>query len=533
MARRSRKKCERQSQDSSAGQKKIESTRTGVLQSDEMELPVDNRFDFASEEMSVGGAQRSAAADLLHPGRRDFMRLMGAGASIAAFGSLAACSGSNAQTTAGVLRSELTREAAFWSDVSSKFVFDPSVSLMNVGTSGSMPRAVLEHYNEEDIAAAKSAAGGYGNLSAERSRVAPGLGADPDELVFSFNTSDGMCQAILGLEWQPGDVVVTTNHEHGGGNTPLNIAKDRYGLEIHRVELPTGDDQTPAMYYDLFDAAVRQLQGAGKRVKAMMWSSPTYLTGTMLPIPELMEVAKAHGLITIVDGAHLPGMMAYDYRTLGMDFMSAAGHKWQCGPGSTGVLFERNKIRATNPLPLPRYWPVTTSSYSPQAPKWHARATAIGQEPTYNIANAIQSLGSMNVPTFRALAKACDMWDEIGRQRIQDYVLNLSLYLKERIVERWGVERLYSPRHPQLLSALTSLNPFIRTDDIHSAEKSSQFVARLRQLGYNVRNTSVPVIGDPVAHRPLRISTHLWHNADDVDGLVDAMWQTAQEMASG
>ena len=172
------------------------------------------------------------------------MRLMGAGASIAAFGSLAACSGSNAQTSAGVLRSELTRDAAFWADVRGKFVFDPALSLMNVGTSGSMPREVLEYYNEENVAAAKSAAGGYGNLSAERARVAAGLGADPDELVFSFNTSDGMCQAILGLEWQPGDVVVTTNHEHGGGNTPLNIARDRYGLEIHRVEMPTAGTRT-------------------------------------------------------------------------------------------------------------------------------------------------------------------------------------------------------------------------------------------------------------------------------------------------
>ena len=88
-------------------------------------------------------------------------------------------------------------------------------------------------------------------------------------------------------------VVVTTNHEHGGGNTPLEIARHRFGIEIHRVALPTGDNQWAQLYHDLFQAEVTALRNAGKRVRAMMWSSPTYLTGTMLPIPELMTVPAA------------------------------------------------------------------------------------------------------------------------------------------------------------------------------------------------------------------------------------------------
>lgn len=98
-----------------------------------------------------------------------------------------------------------------------------------------------------------------------------------------------------------------------------------------------GNNQTAATYVNLFDERIRALKAQGKRVRAMMWSSPTYKTGTMLPIADLMGVVKAHGLISIVDGAHLPGMMAYNYAELGMDFMSGAGHKWQCGPGSTWV----------------------------------------------------------------------------------------------------------------------------------------------------------------------------------------------------
>ncbi|SDO57315.1 hypothetical protein SAMN04489708_101292 [Paracidovorax cattleyae] len=55
-----------------------------------------------------------------------------------------------------------------------------------------------------------------------------------------------MCHAILGIDWPRGDVVVTTNHEHGGGDTPLKIAADRYGIEVPRIETPVGNHQTAA-----------------------------------------------------------------------------------------------------------------------------------------------------------------------------------------------------------------------------------------------------------------------------------------------
>ncbi|AVS73433.1 hypothetical protein C8240_04675 [Paracidovorax cattleyae] len=69
---------------------------------------------------------------------------------------------------------------------------------------------------------------------------------DADERAFSANTSSGMCHAILGIDWPRGDVVVTTNHEHGGGDTPLKIAADRYGIEVPRIETPVGNHQTAA-----------------------------------------------------------------------------------------------------------------------------------------------------------------------------------------------------------------------------------------------------------------------------------------------
>ena len=460
--------------------------------------------------------------------RRDFLRILGSGALAATLAPLTGCSSGHASSRADDLRNQLLADERFWATVNAMFPLNPAKRFMNVGTAGSMPIVSLDLFDQENRAKAAECLSGYTNLLAERTQVAPGFGVDPDELAFSANTSSGMCHAILGLQWTPGDVVVTTNHEHPGGDVPLAIAAARYGIEISRVSLPVGNNQTAQDYVTLFDNQIRALRTQGKRVRAMMWSSPTYKTGTMLPIAELMEVAKRNELISIVDGAHLPGMMAYNYADFGMDFMSGAGHKWQCGPGSTGILVVRNKIRASNPLPLPAWYPIHTSSWTPQPRTTNGTAT-------YDIASVITSCGSLHTPMHHALVSSCGVWDQLSRKKVETYDLTLSAYLKERIAEIWGVGSLYSPKDdPKLVSALTSFNPFRNPTDILNSTKSGQFVARLLSdytPGFVIRNVNVPVVGAPSDHYAMRISTHLWTSVHDVDKLVDAMRDLSTKMA--
>jgi isopenicillin-N epimerase len=461
--------------------------------------------------------------------RRDFLRMLGYGTGAAALGPmLMACGSSNSATHADALRAQLVADESFWTEVQNMFMLNPAKTFMNIGTGGSMPTVALDVFNDENRKKAAESGSGYSNLLDLRKLVAPSFGVDADELAFSGNTSSGMCHAILGIPWQAGDVIVTTNHEHGGGNTPLNIAVDRYGVEISRVTMPVGNNQNAGTYQNLFDDHIRALKMQGKRVRAVMWSCPTYITGTILPIAEIMEVVKAHELISIVDGAHLPGMMHYDYGALGVDFMSGAGHKWQCGPGSTGILIMRNKIRASNPLPLPKWFPVHTSSYSTRA------RTTNGTE-TYDIAASVTACGSVHTPMFQALVSACQLWDQIGRKKIETYDLTLSSYLKERVAERWGIDALYSPKDdPKLLSALTSFNPFRNKSDVMDSAKSSQFVARLASdytQGFSIRNSGIAVSGAASAHYGLRVSTHIWHDANDIDAFVDAVWDLSGKMS--
>ena len=522
------------------------------------------------------------------PKRRDFLRAVTSIGGLAAVGGLSGCGGSSGGGVAfaqpaptsvvDALRTSLLSNAAFWEDVQKRFILNPARLFMNIGTAGSMPKVVVDKFNADNTAYATESLNGYSNFLTQRQVMARGgptgttppagngFGVDADELVVSYNTSDGMCQALLGLQWQAGDVVITTNREHPGGDVPLAIARDRYGLIVRRITLPVGNNQTAAGIADQFAAEIDAARAAGQRVRALMWSSPDFLTGTMLPIRRIVDVAiaKSNGfppIVTICDGAHLPGMMAYDYAALGVDFMAGAAHKWQCAPGSTGILVIRNKVRPqANPLPLPAWFPITTSSLAgtanttavvdgrdSAAPKilvgttpWANRAGSTSATALFDIGSVVQSTGSKHVPLIAAVGEACRVWDEIGRKNIETYTLTMGRYAKEKIAQDWGVGALYAPKDdPELLSALTSFDPFFglptgsggTTADaaIASSTLSGQVVSRLlSEDNIVVRNTTVPTSGGN--RFPLRMSTHVWHDPADIDRCLAAARRIARSV---
>ncbi len=512
------------------------------------------------------------------PMRRDFMKVLGVGMGSLSAVALVGCGGAEAQavpTAAETLRAQLLANESFWTAVRGRFVLNPQKVFMNIGTAGSMPQSVLTRFAAENQTYAVESQNGYSNFLTQRTAIARGtgtlagrgFGVEPDELVVSYNTSDGMSKVLLGIPWDRGDVVITTNQEHPGGDVPLGVAVERYGIISRRIKLPVGDGtvmladgsmapHTAQLYYTLFRNEVLAAQAQGQKVRAIMWSSPTFLTGIMLPIDQIMRVCKEFNLISICDGAHLPGMMAYNYADLGVDFMAGAAHKWQCSPGSTGILIVRNRARPNAAATLPPYFPVVTSSANttlqagsrPFRTGSTTQTVPWSQRGDYDIAAAIQSIGSMHVPLINGVAQACADWDSIGRKDIETYVLALSAYAKARIVDIWGAEALSTPRDPLLSSALTSFNPFFGLDGTKAlirrstatnatvtASPSSRLVTLLGERNLVVRNTTVPRLtaaDTTVNEFPIRLSTHLWHGPSQVDNALALIRSTAIEVVA-
>lgn len=500
---------------------------------------------------------RDAALDAqerLHEGRRHFFKVLGVGAT--------AASGAGA-----LLHSDPA--LAYGGPYAAAFGLDPGRTFMNIGTTGSTPIAVLKALAANNALIARDPTASF-NTQDMRNLICTGFGADPFEIVMSFNTTDGMSKIVNGMQFSAGDEIITTNMEHPGGNSPMAITADRRGVVLKRVNLPTGDSYSDATLLQRFQALLTN------NTKAIVFSSPPYLTGIRLPEKLLCQWAASQGLMSVIDGAHGPGMLNLNFHDIGCDFYAGAGHKWQCGPGQTGILYVRNNNTPaapatytkvvtinganvtltlpgyTNTNAMPAFWPTNSGGYSSTA------GTALQggiRDATDNISATLMSIGNPSYPALRALQECCQMWDAWGRQNIENYIVALAQYLRSRLAAIWGplcTATPYdasTPNHARI--ALTSFNPFSAGYDynrvLSAAEATAQTtasnaaVATLRDThAVVVRNTAVPhtLRGNPAQNadatsssHPLRISTHLFHNTADVDNLVAKLLLTVPSPA--
>ena len=488
------------------------------------------------------------AEESFHESRRRFFKLTGMGA--------AALGAAGAGWPGAVF--------AYGGPYAQAFVLDDSTLYMNIGTTGSTPRDVLKNLDKNNTAIAVNPLGSF-NAQTMRNTIAAGFGADPNEIVMSFNTTDGMSKIMAGLALSPGDEIISTNMEHPGGNGPIAIARDRDGLVIKRVNLPTNDSMTDAEVLARFAAAVTA------NTRAIVFSSPPYLTGNRLNEKQLCTWAATMGLISIVDGAHTPGMVNLNFHDMGVDFFAGSGHKWQCGPGQTGIMYVRNGLTNapyqrsnvtvyngltdetasvtlnlpgySNPSPLPTFFPTVSSGYTGVPGSTLAGGV---RNPQHNVAAQLMSIGNPSYPALKAVQEVCSLWDGWGRQNIENYVVALAQYLRARLVAIWGPRCLsaaYNASTPHYARVgLTGFNPFSPGYDFNAvlspAEATAQTttsgnaVTALRGQNIVVRNTNCPhsLRGNPGASadatttsHPLRISTHLVHRSQDVDRLVNAL----------
>lgn len=426
----------------------------------------------------------------------------------------------------GVPPPERLREAS-WGTIRKLFALEPGSIHLNTGTIGAMPHAVLDTNDRVTREWNGSMRDVYppGMYTEHRAAIGRSFGVDEDEMVICHNATEGVARIIHGLDLHDGDEVVTTTHECYSVLSNFNLVRNRHGLTIRTITLPTGYHVRAGDILELFERAITP------RTKVLAFAAITLFTGTRLPLRRLCELAQGHGLITIVDGALLPGMLNCNLRATGVDFLSGSGSKFQCGPLGTGLIYLRNKIFPEyNPLPLPTFWPVISTWYPMIGSTPPRTRTGVA---SYNIGDYVQSAGSASIARGAALAKACELWDLIGRDRIERRIMNLAEYARQRLVEAFGESALFSPgSDPALRSPLIAFNPFRDAADAWNIKKYMAFVDRLEsEHRIWTRWTEFDVPGSPHQHFAARVCTHIFNTFDEIDHAVKVMVRLAADMS--
>jgi len=170
-----------------------------------------------------------------------------------------------------------------------------------------------------------------GRMDEARAVVAALLGADPVAVALTHSTTDGMGVAAWALDWRPGDEIVTTSQEHAGALAALTTIRDRFGVSLRYADIGDGGDDERTLA-----SIERELTG---RTRLVAVPHVTWLTGAVLPVERIGELARRQGAWLAVDGAQAAGAIPVDVSLIGADFYALSAQKWLLGPEGMGALW--------------------------------------------------------------------------------------------------------------------------------------------------------------------------------------------------
>ena len=283
--------------------------------------------------------------------RRSFLRLTG-GAAGAAFATarygIDEVAALTAQAAAGGRTpAQMAADEDYWREIQFAFTLDRSIINLNNGNSCPAPTVVHEACKRYNDWANQAPVYHRGmterNMETTRRRLAAEFGADPEEIAITRNSSESLQIAQMGLDLKPGDEVLTTEQDYGRMLTTWDQRVRRDKIKLTKIDFPA-----PTNGEDLIGRLTRAIT---PQTKVMHFCHITNQSGQLFPVRQLADIARARGIITIVDGAHAGGHFPYKLSELGMDYYGVSLHKWLLAPMGTGLLYvRRERIASTWPL---------------------------------------------------------------------------------------------------------------------------------------------------------------------------------------
>jgi isopenicillin-N epimerase len=403
--------------------------------------------------------------------RRD---LLGLAAAVPAFGGLRRATLPRRDRSALPVAPRVDDDAA-WERIKGEFVIDGLH--LNTGTYGSCPLPVLDA-TFEHMRAFERMIGQEGiDYPAFKQELETFIGAWPGSVAVLRNTTEAMNNAAAGLDLEPGDEVLSTTHEHIGGRCCWELLAKRRGI-VYRTFTPPLDPASDAELVAAWQAAV------GPRTRVLSISHVLFSTGMIQPVQALVRWARSRGMISVIDGAHPPGMLVTDLQAIDADFYATSTHKWLLAPKGTGLLIVRPDRIATT-------WPLIGSG------DW--AATDIRR---------FEDVGTSNGSLVVGMRAAVAFQDAIGRAAIEARVRGLATQLFEALAALPRV-RLVSPRQAALRSAMVSFRM-----DGTTAEKLQGYLGAAR-----IRTRRIAEFG----YEYLRLSTHIYVLPRDIERTVELL----------
>jgi len=222
-----------------------------------------------------------------------------------------------------------------------RFLLNPEITFLNFGSFGACEESIFQKYQDlqrefEYEPVQFMTKKGPRLLRESREALGKYIGASPDELVFVPNPTYAMNIVAKSIQLQPGDEVLTTDLEYGAIDKTWQYYAQKGGFKYVRqpITLPLTSEE---------DFISEFFGGLSPRTKVIFIGEITSTTGLIFPVKAICKKAKELGLMTIVDGAHVPGHIDLDLSQLEADIYTGACHKWMMTPKGSSFLYAKKE----------------------------------------------------------------------------------------------------------------------------------------------------------------------------------------------
>lgn len=382
-----------------------------------------------------------------------------------------------------------------WLWARQQMLLDPTVANLNTGSFGPWSRPVFERVTELRKRLAEEPMDFFLRLAPDliweaRDTLGRFLGADPRRLVFTANVTAAINIVAAGLTLSAPGEILLTDHEYQAMQWCWERTAQRQRLSVRTFPLPT-KTESAAEIVDAFRSAMTE------RTRLLFFSHVISPTGLVLPATEICAEARRRGILTVVDGAHAPGMLDLNLDALGCDFYGGNGHKWLLAPTGTGFLY----LGAGNEDRLP---PLQVSW------GWHGRRQQSDERDEFGSTPRLRRLefeGTRDPCPWLAVPTAIAFYESLGVEQIRARNASLASHVRRRLGDELGLETV-TPRSPELSGFMTAFRLPGGIDPTW-----------LRQRVWEKARIEIPAV-ERLDGNLLRVSTHFYNTEEEVDRLA-------------
>lgn len=243
----------------------------------------------------------------------------------------------------------LARDETFWAAIRGKYRLTPDYINLENGYYSMQAEAVLEAFIAKVREINRSASyymrtRQFDDKLAVRKRLAAMAGCSHEELIITRNTTESLDTVIAGFDWRPGDEAVMAAQDYGAMLDMFALQAKRHGMVNRIVSLPIdprADDEIVQLYANVISP----------RTRLLMVAHMVNISGQILPVRKIADMAHQKGVAVMADGAHAFAQLEFSIPELGADYYGASLHKWLGTPLGAGILYVRaDKIAGLWPI---------------------------------------------------------------------------------------------------------------------------------------------------------------------------------------